>query len=261
MQDRADLANAPMLFLHGAFGGPEIWRHLAPWFAARRRRVLTPDLSAGPDGPRRLRDYVRAAERAADALGGAPIVVGHSLGGLVAQHLAARRRLPGVALIASPGPMGVAPSYWRLTTQHPTVFAMLVLTQLGGGRLLGVNAIRRAMFADNAPDDWIARNAPAPRPESPLALLDAMTWDIPNWMAIRGTPTLAILGDSDAFIPASDLVMLRFLYDAKVERIDGMGHGAPIDPHWKRVAWRIEDWLGGLGRAGPASARGEALDA
>jgi pimeloyl-ACP methyl ester carboxylesterase len=260
MQNRAAAATAPLLFLHGAFGGPDIWSRIAPWFAARGRQVVAPDLTEGHGGQPRLRDYVRAAECAADSLGGAPIVVGHSLGGLVAQHLAARRSLPGMALIASPGPMGAAPSYWRLTTQHPTVFAMLMLTQMGGGRLLGLSAIRRALFAENAPDDWIARNAPAPRPESPLALLDAMTWDIPNWMAVRGTPTLAILGDEDAFIPASDLMMMRFVYDATVERIESMGHAAPIDPHWKRVAWRIEDWLGGLDGAG-GSAAGEALHA
>lgn len=257
MRDRMDLSSAPVLFLHGAFGGPQIWRHLAPWFGARGRRVLAPDLTKGLGDRPRLRDYVRAARNAADGLGGAPVVVGHSLGGLVAQHLAAERRLPGLVLIASPGPLGTGPSCWRLSTQHPSVLAMLLLTQMGGGKLLGVPALRRALFSDNAPDDWIARNAPNPRPESPLALLDAMTWDIPNWLAVRGTPTLAILGDSDAFIPATDLLTLRFLYNATVEQLDAMGHGAPVDPRWKRVAWRMDDWLGGDPATAEASSRRE----
>jgi pimeloyl-ACP methyl ester carboxylesterase len=235
----------PILFLHGAFGGPDIFeRFLAPWFAARGHRVHVPRLPGDVERPpARIRDYVRAARRAADTMGGAPIVVAHSLGGLIAQHLAAERRLPGVALIGSPGPMGLGPSLWRLSAQRPSVLASLMLTQAGAGQLLGVQAARDALFTADTPAEWIAEVMTTPTPESPAALLDGLTWDLPLWPLGRRSPMLALLGEADAFVPRSDLTALGFTYGAETEVLTGMAHGAPIDPHWKRLAWRIDAWL------------------
>jgi pimeloyl-ACP methyl ester carboxylesterase len=236
----------PILFLHGAFGGPEMWlRFVAPWFAARGHAVAVPRLPAhDAPTPARLRDYVRAARAAAQALGDRPVVVAHSLGGLVAQHLAAERRLGGLALVASPGPAGLGPSLWRLSSQRPKVLAALVVAQAGAGAMLGVEAARRALFTPETPDGWIADVALAPTAESPLALMDGLGWDLPLlWPLVRGTPTLALLGDADAFIPMTDLTALAMAYGAETEVLRGMAHGAPVDPHWKRLAWRLNVWL------------------
>ena len=63
----------PILFLHGAFAGPEIWtRFVAPWFAARGHQVAVPRLPGGLPGAR-LRDYVARARAAADALEAPPV--------------------------------------------------------------------------------------------------------------------------------------------------------------------------------------------
>ncbi|MGF1659944.1 MAG: alpha/beta fold hydrolase [Rubrimonas sp.] len=234
----------PLLFLHGAFAGPEIWtRFVAPWFARRGRVVSAPRLA--PPGARgvRLRALVAAARAAADALEAPPVLIGHSLGGLVAQHLAAERRVAGLILVAAPGPFGLGPSLWRLSARHPRVLAALMLTQIGGGGLLGVEAARRALFTEDTPEDWIAEVAPVPRPESPQALFDGLTWDWPVWPLVRRSPVLALLGDRDAFIPVSDLAAIALSYGARTEILHGMAHGAPIDPRWLRLAWAIETWL------------------
>ncbi|HVL22198.1 MAG TPA: alpha/beta hydrolase [Amaricoccus sp.] len=235
----------PILFLHGAFAGPEIWtRFVAPWFAARGHRVLVPRL-AGPllGPPARLRDYVARAAAAAEALGAPPVVVGHSLGGLVAQHLAARRPVAGTVLVASPGPCGLGPSLWQLSAGAPEVLAALLVTQAGGGALVGRETIRRALFTPGTPDAWIDALAMVADRESPLALLDGLTWDLPNWFLVRRARTLALLGDNDAFVPVTDLWGIGMAYGAETELMRGFGHGMPIDPHWKSLAWRVNAWL------------------
>ena len=118
----------PLLFLHGAFAGPD---GLDPLRRALVRPARPPrrwcrDLPGPTDRPARLRDYVRTAREAAAALGERPVAIGHSLGGLVAQHLAAEGRLAGAALIASPGPMGLGPTLWRLAACAPEVLAALM---------------------------------------------------------------------------------------------------------------------------------------
>lgn len=234
----------PILFLHGAFGGAEVWRFLAPWFAQRGHRVATPRLpgpAAGP--PLRLRDYVRRAAEAADTLEAPPVVVGYSLGGLVAQHLAARRPLAGMALLASPGPWGLGPSLVQLGTGAPDVLAALMVTQAGGGALVGPELVRRALFTPETPHAWIATMGLMPERESPLALLDALTWDLPPWFLARRRPVLALLGDADVFVPQSDLWGLALAWGAETESLRGFAHGLPLDPRWKSVAWRINAWL------------------
>lgn len=247
----------PLLFLHGAFGGPEIWRRfVVPWFRARGHAVAAPALVAPTGRPARLRDYVVAARAAAAAFDAPPVAIGHSLGGLVAQHLAAEGRVAAMALVASPGPMGAGPSLWKLSSQHPGALAALMLAQAGAGSMLGPQAARETLFTDSASDAWIVENAPTPRPESPLALLDAMTWDLPAWPLARGVPALGLLGDRDAFIPASDLMAIRLLYGAETETMADLAHGAPVDPHWKRLAWRLAQWLEDIDASATAVARG-----
>jgi non-heme chloroperoxidase len=233
----------PILFLHGAFAGPEVWtRFVMPWFAARGHRVLAPRLSNALPGAR-LRDYVRRARDAADSLDTPPVVVGHSLGGLVAQHLAAQRPVAGVVLVSSPGPYGLAPSLWQLSARAPGVLASLLVTQAGGGMMLGTEAIRQALFTEDTPDAWIRDIAVPFNQESPLALLDGLTWDLPAWFLARRHPTLAVLGDRDAFVPITDLWAIALTYGAETELVRGAAHGLPLDPHWKSLAWRINAWL------------------
>ena len=233
----------PILFLHGAFAGPEVWtRFVAPWFAARGHKVAAPRLSTLLPGAR-LRDYVRRARAATDGLEAAPIVVGHSLGGLVAQHLAAQRPVAGVVLVSSPGPCGLGPSLWQLSSRAPAVLASLLVAQAGGGMLLGNEAIRQALFTEDTPDAWIRDLAIPFGQESPLALLDGLTWDLPAWFLARRHPTLAVLGDRDAFVPITDLWGIALAYGAETQLVRGAAHGLPIDPHWKSLAWRINAWM------------------
>lgn len=233
----------PLLFLHGAFAGPEVWtRFVAPWFVRRGYRVAAPVMPGRTSDRARMRDYVRAARDAAEELG-RPVAVGHSLGGFVAQHLATEGRLAGVVLVASPGPMGLGPTLWRLASASPDVLAALMIAQGGAGDRLGPMAVRRALFAEETPDDWIAGLGLDLAPESAAALADGLCWDLPAWPLARATPMLALLGDRDAFVPVSDLWSIAMAYGAETVLMAGLGHGLPLDPAWKSLAWRISAWL------------------
>src|SRR4051812_6016405 len=106
-----------IIMVHGAFcGGWAFERFRAP-FEAAGHSVLTPDLRGhGPDEPGQRVSGVSMSDYAADiaALCAAqdepPVLLGHSMGGLVAQLAARKSRLRALVLLAPSPPWGVATS-------------------------------------------------------------------------------------------------------------------------------------------------------
>lgn len=105
----------PVLFVHGAFVDHVSF---APWIeyfgargwycvaASRRGRA-----GVGPDRANGLSiaDYVEDTLKVADSLGQTPIIVGHSLGGLIAQKLAELGKARALVLLA-PAPAKALPA-------------------------------------------------------------------------------------------------------------------------------------------------------
>ncbi len=100
-----------VMLIHGMWSRPDVWTNFRLYFEHRGYRVLTPALrhrSAGsggdvhPDlGSTSLRDYADDLEAEILQLDEPPFVIGHSMGGLLAQMLAARGLLRAGVLLAS----------------------------------------------------------------------------------------------------------------------------------------------------------------
>ena len=107
----------PVLMIHGAFCGPWSLDGLKEKFEAAGYAVTAPALrfhdGARPPaalGTTGLADYAADLEDEIKALGAAPILVGHSMGGLLAQMLAARRDVAALILLAPSAPWGMPPT-------------------------------------------------------------------------------------------------------------------------------------------------------
>lgn len=105
---------APLFFIHGMWGRPSAFAVLRQELAAAGFTSVAPtlplhDLPAGSPPPAalgalRLGDYVESLRRDLAALDEPPIVIGHSLGGLLAQLLVAAvgpEKVRGLALLAT----------------------------------------------------------------------------------------------------------------------------------------------------------------
>ena len=111
------MRKSPVVMIHGAFCGPWSLDGLKEKFQAASYAVSVPPLrfhdekrSSPALATTGLADYAADLEEKIRALKASPILVGHSMGGLLAQMLAARVKVAALILLAPSPPWGVAPT-------------------------------------------------------------------------------------------------------------------------------------------------------
>jgi pimeloyl-ACP methyl ester carboxylesterase len=111
--------SVPLLFVHGMWGGSWVFHNYLAFAASHGWEawaVNLPHHGSRPVadlGAVRLEDYARDVDDVLDAIGPA-VVIGHSMGGLIAQIVASRRELEATVLIVSAPPPGIALVHWAL---------------------------------------------------------------------------------------------------------------------------------------------------
>ena len=121
----------------------------------------------------RLSDYRDDLQRAFAALPEPPVVVAHSLGGLLAQQLIGREEMRGLALLASLPPEGLWLESPRLAITDPQIWLEAVAGSAAGDRRPIGMAAHEVLFSEGLPREHVARYAALMTPESPRALADA----------------------------------------------------------------------------------------
>lgn len=119
---------APLLFVHGAFSSAHIWTpFFLPYFAEHGYEACAVSLRGhGGSGGRdrlagvRLDDYVEDVARVAQGLSAPPIIVGTSMGGVVAQKYIERFPATGAVLMASGPPHGMLMGLWLMMLTNPS---------------------------------------------------------------------------------------------------------------------------------------------
>jgi pimeloyl-ACP methyl ester carboxylesterase len=207
-------------------------------FAQNGVRTVRLDLHSAKD--RGLAGLIEDVELALDALGGEPVVVGHSMGGLVGQVLAARRQVAGLALICP-----LPPGQVRLLPPLGPLRETLALARpLVAGRPLHVPwPLYRAVGMD-AMDEAVARQAWERVLDWPNQLTRDLALRRPQVDpgAIR-CPVLVAIGRKDRLVPWATARVLGDLYEAVTWRYDDLGHFPPWEPGGERLGANLAAWV------------------
>ena len=84
----------------------------------------------------RLADYVADLEKAVGTMPSPPVLIGHSMGGMVMQkYLENHAGIAGVVLMASVPPQGLLPTNLHMAMRHPFLFQQMALFSLLGPEL------------------------------------------------------------------------------------------------------------------------------
>jgi non-heme chloroperoxidase len=248
--DSAPASRAPLLFVHGAYVGAWCWEeHFLDWFAERgyAAHALSLRGHGGSEGRDRLdqfglADYAEDVARAVAGLPRPPVLVGHSMGALVAQKCLERvRGIPALVLACPVPSYGLLPSSFSLALTRPSLFAGLNDVASGAGA--SPEVLAQALFADPPVDGKLARCYRGMQRESRRALMDMSGWGLPLPWLVRRPPTLVLGAERDAlFTPAEAQGSARVL-GAEFRMLPGLGHAVMLDGGWERAAQAIADWL------------------
>jgi pimeloyl-ACP methyl ester carboxylesterase len=209
-----------LLFVHGLFGGP----------------------SAGPAAaPQGLENDVSDVVRAAGELQG-PVLIGHSLGGLLVLKAAERAAPPAVVAITPAPPRGVFAvrhaALLGLAVRHAPAM-VLGRPMLPGRRLTERLALHRL---DAAERERVWRCLV---PESGRQVLEIT---LPG---LRVTPSrlrcacLVIAAGGDRLTPPGMVRRVARRYGAELREYAWLGHMLPLEAQWPRLAGDIAAWLEG----------------
>jgi non-heme chloroperoxidase len=255
---RENTMTETIVMIHGMWGGGWNWENYQKFFEGKGYHCITPTLRLhdvdpkAPPHPRlgntSLLDYVEDLEKEIRKLDTLPILMGHSMGGLLVQILGSRGLARALVLLAPAPPLGIMvlkPSvirgnlslllkwgFWRKpmrqTFAEAAYSTMNLLTEKEQKRLY---------------DRYVYESGRA-------------AWEIGFWFldrkgaakvdASRVTcPVLVIAGAQDRIMPASVVRKTARKYKAVAtyRELPNHAHWLIVESGWQEIAEYISDWL------------------
>jgi pimeloyl-ACP methyl ester carboxylesterase len=233
-----------VVFLHGAFAdhaGFEGWLRLFagagyPATAASRRGRL----GVGPERAAGLRfgSYVEDTAAVLGAVGGKPILVGHSLGGLVAQRLAELGRARALVLLASAPPAMLTAQAIALPRFAPNMPKIMT----GRPFIVGAGACSVLALNKVPPDERPPIHAHLTH-ESGKVYRSLMLGTVRVKASKVRVPVFVAGGTEDRIVSPRLVRKTARHYGVEPRLYAGHGHWILQEPGWQAVASDILGWL------------------
>ncbi len=248
----------PIVMIHGMYGTGAVWHRWRNTFENAGYVVHTPTLRlhdvdpAAPPPPGigtlSVLDYVADLEQFIRSLDAKPILIGHSMGGLIAQLLAVRGHAQAAVLVVSAAPAGINSVRWK-----PLRTFFRILSRWGFWRKPHFPTRRAADYGmfnrleKSIADVEYSRFVH----ESGRALFEIAYWWLDSKKATRldfaAMPCdLLIFGGADdgTVDPGVCRAMARH-YGARASytELSGHSHWPLAEPGWELITQQIMGWL------------------
>ncbi len=243
----------PIVMTHGAFCGGWAFEDFRKPFEAAGHTVLTPDLrghgasdSASAVVGVSMTDYARDIAALCAEQEQPPILMGHSLGGLVAAMAARRARVRAVVLLAPSAPWGVTSSSME---EAATAVGLHMLGPFWAQGVAPDRSLMRHYSLDRMPEAGREAVVARLRSESGRALWETLNWWLDPFMTTSAgagaldAPCLVIAGQRDVVHPPSTVRQTATRLGGTFIEAPGMSHWLIGEPGWAEIAEIALGWL------------------
>jgi 3-oxoadipate enol-lactonase len=231
-----DAALPALVFLHGIGGAARAWRGQLDFFKDRYRTIAWDMPGYGGSASLPTLSIAALASALRDFLQqvGAikPIIVGHSIGGMIVQQLLAKSpHIAGAVVLAQ-----TSPAFGKPDGDWQKAFIDARLGPLDRGETLASLApslVKELVGDDPDPGGMtLARDCMASVPEASYraTMLALMGFDLRNALKNIAVPTLVLSGSKDNNAPAPMMAkMASYIPSAKYVELEGVGHLANLE--------------------------------
>ncbi len=241
----------PIVLLHGAWHGAWCWeRGFSDRLVDGGFEVFAPSLRGhgGSGGSARfanLGQYGADLVSVIDTIDRPPVIVGHSMGGLITQRHIAKHSVAGAVLMGSVSPQGPWGVTGNTAKRHPWLLTKSTATLSLGPLVSNLSMVRDLFFTANSPDELVGWTNERLMAESYIAYVDMFRGASPK--KVSGVPMLVLGGEGDGIFPRPVIEKTAAAYGVKAEMFAGIGHDLMLDTGWESVADGIMTWVGELG--------------
>ncbi len=228
-----------IVFVHGVCHGAWCWEeNFIPYFKELGYDCIALNLPGHekPGSTQRisysLNDYVQALHQVVEKLDKPPIIIGHSMGGMILQRFLKKGSCKKAILLSAVPPSGALMASLRVIVNH-----LGTLPYLFTGDLLGVfRKYPLLMFNDIKIAN---RFSPYMCAESFLAFIGLV---VPVFHKIT-TPLFVVGGSEDQLITVQEFSQTAKHYGAELAIIEGGSHDLMLDADFQKTANVIQEWI------------------
>ena len=238
----------PVLLIHGALFSAETWRgNLLAYF--QQQGFDTHALSLRGHGNSKgglrsasLDDYIQDVLNVIACFDQPPILIGHSMGGLITQQILIKQAVSGAVLVASIPPYGAIKSLMRFARDDT----------LSLSKMLGVWLYPKmrywaqhpsGIFGHNVKQHQIDMSLSHMQAESIRVLADISVRKTPKNLNPHNTPIYCTGFSDDRLVYPEDVKKTAELFSAHYKIHSNLGHGFMYEEDWKLVAEDINEWI------------------
>ncbi len=249
----------PIVMVHGAFVGGWSFELFRKPFENAGHEVYAPDLRGhGAHEPAEaviglsVRDYARDIAELCRRFPEPPVLLGHSMGGLVAQLAARKARLKALVLLAPSPPWGL--TGWSLE-EALTAFGAHMAGLWSNGAVEPIREVMRQVSLPRLSADEAAPILARMRPESARAVNETLNWWMDPFMTTSlgagplAVPSLVISGEADQIHPPVSGRLVAERIGGGFECVPELNHWIVGEPGWEEAADLALDFIDREARA------------
>jgi len=244
----------PVILIHGAWHGAWCWEeNYLKYFAEQGFEVFAVDLRGHGNSPavrnmrlNRISHYADDIEHVIAGLSRPPVVIGHSMGGFIAQHLLARGVVTrGVGLLTPVPYTGAIGITLRVIRTMPLIFLKAIFTLSLYPLIANRERAAKIFLGDDAPQNVADKLAKNLQDESFFAFCDMLVLNLPK-RPKGNTPVCVVGAGQDRLISVKSVQKTGVRLGANVNIIADAPHDLMLARQWKQSAQVFHNWIKGL---------------